>query len=271
MKRGFTLIECLVGVTAGSVLLAAACAVLLAGQRAAVALAVALDARGSSDAAAAVLTAELRTMAAGELIRASDSAVSLRALRAAGFVCLVEPSRARVTLDGSLLSLVRAIDPLRDSVRLLVEGNVEQTSDDAWVQAGIVTASTRSCPGGGSGEALVLSGVSAALLAAIDIGAPARVVEIVEYRRYVSGGEHWFGVRSPSGAGWSASSPIAGPLDPIGGLLLTWRDEAGAATLAPDSVVLVEGDVRIRSRAAWSPSGVRVVRDSASIAVGARP
>lgn len=248
MTRGLTLLECLVGITIGSILLAACCAVLLAAQRSAVSLAVSLEARGNAESAATVLLAELRGAARGELIRVSDSAVSLRALRGAGTLCEIDAARSRVTIDGALRAGLRAIDPLRDSLRILVERDPDDPDDDAWIQAGMTGAAGAACPAGGPGERVQLAGVPFSVLAAVGAGAPFRLVEIVEYRRYTSSGDQWFGVRSPSTSGWSASSPIAGPLDPLRGLRLAFRDAAGSPTAHADSVVLVEAEVQVLMR-----------------------
>lgn len=259
MRRGLTLVECLIGMTAGGVILAATCGVLVAAQRAAVALAATLDARHNAEAATGTLQSELRTAARGEVIRLADSAIALRALRAVGFVCAADSGSTRVVLDGASLSSLRAIDPLRDSVRVLAEEDLDKSGDDRWIQAGISSTGGGTCPGGAPGDQLSLSAISAADMGAVRIGAPARVVEVVEYRRYPDGsGLRMFGIRSPSGSGWSASSPIAGPLDASAGFRLVATDALGSLTLDPDSVVLLHAEVRVRSRRALDSSFISI-------------
>lgn len=255
-RRGLTLVECLVGVTISGVLLGAMCAVLLAGQRAAIALAAALDARGNAEAAGSVLAGELRVLAPGELIALTESSVTIRALRGTGTACAVDAAGGTITLHEPTWSGLRAIDPARDSLRLLAERDPDRGDDDAWILAGIVSAGAGSC-GTDAGVLVRLSGVTPGVLDSVGTGAPARLFEVAEYRRYSDGvGERWLGVRGPSPPGWSPSSPIAGPLNPSLGLSLS-RDSSG----------LIEARVRVRGRLVRRPWGLAAARDSALVAM----
>lgn len=260
-RRGVTLLECLVGMTAASLLLTATCAVLLAAHRAAFALSASLEARDNARAGAAVLRGELRQAAAGELLAVTESSVTLRALRGVATACAIDSAGATLLLADSTWSRLRAIDPLRDSVRILAEGDQDNAADDAWIQAGIAGIGGGVCPGALPGVSVRLAGLTPATLGRLAPGAPVRIVEVVQYRPYADGaGDHWFGTRSPSGSGWSAMSPIAGPLRAPLGLVLEPRDAAGALTFAPDSVALIETAVRVRGRGAAADSVFAVIR-----------
>lgn len=255
-RRGLTLVECLIGVTMSGVLLGAMCAVLVAGQHAAIALAASLDARGNAEAAGSVLAGELRVLAPGELIALTESSVTIRALRGAGTACAVDPSGGSVTLHQPTWSGLRAIDPTRDSMRLYAERDPDRSDDDAWILAGIASAGAGWC-GPEPGVRVRLSGVTPGALDSLGAGAPVRLFEVAEYRRYSDGaGERWLGVRGPSPPGWSPSSPIAGPLNPTLGL-----------ALARDSTGLIEAQVRVRGRLVRRPWGLAAARDSARVAM----
>lgn len=222
--RGLTLLECIVGMTMASVLLAATCGVLLAGHRSALALVSSLEARQNLEVTASILRAELRAAATGELLRASDTSIVLRALRGSGHACAIDTAAGRVLVADADYSRLRNIDPLRDSIRLLLEHDADSDTDDVWLHAGIVSAGSGTCPDGRAAAAVA---VAAPLTGAVP-GAPLRVVEVVEYRPYRdASGDRWFGTRSPAGAGWSAMSPISGPLAGTAGLRFGQPDTAG--------------------------------------------
>jgi hypothetical protein len=72
----------------------------------------------------------------------------------------------------------------------------------------------------------------------------------VEYRPYVDGtGQRWFGTRSQSLSGWSAMSPIAGPLLP-----------AGLRFGTPDSAGTMIGVVAVLDRLRRTDSLTLIVR-----------
>jgi type II secretory pathway pseudopilin PulG len=241
-----TLIECLVAVVVSSVLLSAVEMGLLAGNRFARISSVSRATRQNLRAAAAVLRGELQNLAAGsgDIVAMSDSAIELRGQRGMGIVCLA-PAAGSIVLDDSLLSLARPINPSSDSAKIFAEGDPLVAADDRWVVVGIAAARSGSCGGGRSGMLVTISGV-AADLADIRAGAPVRIFEIAEYRRYRdASGVWWFGVRNPSGAGWGSTSPIAGPLLPRIGLVITGLDAGLSPTTAPDSVRVVAAQLRL--------------------------
>ncbi len=243
--RGLTLVECLVAFVVSSVLVAAIDASLVAGQRFAHLSAAARSARQNLRAAAAVLRGELESVSpAADLVALADSAVRLRALRAAGVVCAVS-SPGTVVLDDSRFSQLRTADPARDSVRVFVERDPFTASDDGWIAAAVLAVRRASCPGGAAATALTL-GAAPSDLAGIAPGAPLRVFELVEYRRYRdAAGAWWLGIRNASSGGWSAMSPVAGPLRPAAGLVFRYVDHRLLPTGVPDSVALVEADIQI--------------------------
>lgn len=246
-RRGMTLAECLVALVVSSALVAAVDAALLAGQRFSRAEAAARGLRQNLRAVSAVLRAELEPLApeAGDLVRISDSSVTLRAARSWGIVCAVHAASGVVVLDDSLLSSLRSIDPAKDSAIVFAEGAALSRADDRWEVAEVAQVRRGGCADGTQGTAITFV-ISAGALAAVRIGAPVRVFETDEYKRYRDAtGLWWLGVRTSTASGWSAMSPIAGPLAPSGGLRFRWFDASQAPTAIPDSVALAEVEIRV--------------------------
>ena len=235
-----TLIECIVALVVSLALVAAVDAALLAGQRMSRADEASRGLRQNLRAASSVLRAELEVLApeAGDLLRISDSAVTIRALRIAGIVCGIHPGGVLV-VDDSLLSRLRAADATKDSVTVFNEGNPLTSTDDRWIAGQLTQVRGGACTSGGGGTMITVAAAPPDL-AGIAAGAPVRIFETDEYRRYRDATNLWWlGVRTSSASGWSAMSPIAGPLA-NGGLRFDWYDAALAPTAAPDSVALVE-------------------------------
>jgi hypothetical protein len=241
--------------------MAAVYSLLRSGSRLAHAESSALDVRRNVRAVAGVLRAELQGVSAeaGDLLAISDSALTLRAQRGFGVVC-APPGASTIVLDDSLISLLRAIDPTRDIARVYADGDPRTSADDRWLHASVTWVRRGACANGAAGTMLSLGGATiAADLADVGIGAPVRLFEVLEYRRYRdSAGLWWLGVRGPAaGGGWTASSPIAGPLVPRTGLAFHYRDTLGFATGTPSAVATVEIAVRGISPRAHAPGLVR--------------
>jgi hypothetical protein len=265
-----TLVECAIGMAAAGVITAATGALLLAGMRLARGESAALASRRSLQAAAAVLRSELAALSgeAGDLVAVTESTLTLRAMRGFGVVCAA-PAGQRIVLDDSLLSLLRAVDPARDSVRFLAEGDPLDSSDDHWAPAGVSAVGGGSCSSGASGTSLTLSGAAGSVSQTLE-GAPVLLFEHLQYRRYRDGaGQLMLGVRSPAaGGGWTATSPIAGPLRVIGGLVIQPLDSAGTLAAAPGSTSLLLVTLRAESSAELLAAGREA--DSLVLAVAVR-
>lgn len=264
---GFTLAELLVGLVVAAVVLGAAFRLVEAARALSRDQATVLEVRQNVRAAALVLQSELRPLApaAGDVVSASDTSVTIKALRALSALC-APPSvgSATITLRDALTSGLRAIDPARDSVLVYRDGEPLRSSDDRWLHADVAGVRPgAACADGSPGTELALAGIAGGLadLAGVLEGAPVRVFEATTYRLYAdAGGQWWIGERSFSGGVWSATSPVAGPLRPRDGLALRYWDSAGAGAAGPAAIVQIEITVRGRSRRplrsggrAWAP------------------
>lgn len=242
-RAGFSLAEAVVALAVSLVLLGAATLALLGALRRSSHSRAARLARHGVRAAAMVLASELRdaSPASGDLVAASDTAVTIRAMRSFAVVCAVRPPDAVVVAD-SLTFALRALDPARDSVVVFREGDAVRTDDDAWVGGAAVAAAADRCPSGASGTRVTLAGAD---LSGVAAGAPLRSFEIQDYRLYRDGdGRWWLGVRGPAAAGWSATSPVAGPLRPRAGLAFRLLGADGLQVGSPAQARLVEVIVR---------------------------
>lgn len=252
---GFTLAELLVGLVVAAVVLGAAFRLVEAARAVSRDQATVLDVKQNVRAAALVLQSELRPLApaAGDVVAATDTSVTIKALRTLSALC-APPSvgSARVTLRDALTSGLRAIDPARDSVLVYRDGEPLRPSDDRWLHAAVAAVRPgAACADGSRGTELALAGIAGgpAELAGVTEGAPVRVFEATTYRLYAdAAGQWWIGERSFSGGAWSATSPLAGPLRPRDGLALRYWDSSGAEATGTATIAHVEITVRGLSR-----------------------
>ncbi len=260
-RRGTTLIEALLALAVGGVLMAAVAWLLARGLRADGLVRRRRAARTAARAAADALARELEPLSAagGDLVRATDSSIVLRAQRAFGFVCAVGPGPTLV-LEDLRLALSRNPDPARDSVLVWSDGDPLRAADDGWVPAGLDAVAATTCDGGEPATALSLA-AGDPRLGGLVAGAPVRTFETVEYRSYRGGdGLWWLGSRTAMAAGWTVTSPVTGPLA-ARGLRLRYLDAALAPVSSVESSAVVE--VSVASR-------VGPAADSLVILVGVR-
>jgi hypothetical protein len=243
-----TLVEAMVALVAAAVLGAAVAGATLTAQRFALAASARLASRRALRTAAGVLRAELEgaPRAAGALVRVGLDAVTLRATRAVAIVCGVDSTRGRVLLDDRRRWELRAPDPAKDSVLMAADTGDVVSTQWYWAAAGLAAVGRGTCPDGSAAAALTLSGGAAAVPPTTRAGAPLLVFETVEYRLYADGaGDWWLGTRSGSAGGWTATSPVAGPLRARDGLQLAGLD-AQSRPAVVESVVAVRAVLRAR-------------------------
>jgi prepilin-type N-terminal cleavage/methylation domain-containing protein len=239
---GFSLVELLVGLLLGSVVAAAACRVLQAHQRFYRSQAEVLDVEQGLRAVAYVLAAELRPLDArdGDLLAIGRDSVTFRAMRTFGVVCTPPDASGSVVLAEALTFGSRSPDPARDQVLVFADGDAGSGAD-AWLDFGLAAVSGGArCSDGSPGTALRLSGATTDLVRVMP-GAPLRTWERTTYRLYADEeGIAWVGERHFASGAWTAVSPVAGPLRRPDGLVLVYRDSAGAATTEPQAVARVD-------------------------------
>jgi len=247
-RAGFTLVEVLVAAVLSGVALGAVGLLLQSNQRFYRSQSQILDVEEGLRAVAQLLPAELRELSAqgGDILAMGRDSITLRAMRSLGIVC-AEPdaSTGSVVLADSLTFAWRAADPSRDRALVFRDGDPATADDDRWLDLGLGSVRTgAACSDGSAGTALTLTGATEQL-DGVTPGAPLRTYERVTYRLYADDqGLSWLGERGYSSAGWSALSPVAGPLRRGGGLQLDYYDSTGAATADPGAVARVRVAVR---------------------------
>ena len=246
--RGFTLVELAVALVLGTVILSAACQVLLASQRFFRLQSSVLEVHVGLRTALQVLTAELRELdvSGGDIVALGSDSISIRATRGIEFLCAPpDPSTGTVVVRSSLSSGYRDVDPARDRALVFRDGDPSSEDDDAWLDFGIASAgaSARCAVGAAATELRLLGAVRS--LDSVGPGAPVRWYERAVYRLYADEtGAWWLGERHLSDGAWAPLSPIAGPLRRPSGLQLTYYDASGAATADPSHVARIDIAVR---------------------------
>ncbi len=228
-RRGVSLAESVASLAAAGVVLAASGQALFAARRLLEATSRRLAARQQARAGAQVLAAELRDIAPaqGDLLLLQPTSLRMRAMRATGASC--EAGGGRVLVRRSTWAQVRAVDPARDSAAL-------RLASGEWERFAVTSTGGGACPGGGAADRLGSSGLSDSVAARVGTGAPIWVFEVVEYRLYRdASGDWWLGVRGAGAGGWSATSPVAGPLT-SDGLAIAGFDAGDAPTADPSRV-----------------------------------
>jgi prepilin-type N-terminal cleavage/methylation domain-containing protein len=156
--------------------------------------------------------------------------VTYRAMRGIGIVCSI-PSLTEFRVRRPWLGMR---EPSRlDGFLLFVENDPRTGSDDQWVPFRVVGIDMRSRCGGDPAVALTLAAppivdsvtATALTLAQVRVGAPIRWFERIEYGPVVdlATGRPFVGVRSIS-RGETVLTPVFGPLADTAGLQLTYAD-----------------------------------------------
>lgn len=238
ISRGTSLLELLLTIALGAVVLTAGARLLLTIRRLWQDEREALAARHAQRTAVALLTAELRGTAPrqGDLLRTSDTSVTLRAQRGLYRVCAA-PRSGSGELDVARAGPAPRV-PVAGSESVLVLMPGLAPSTDRWLHAAIIATGSASCTDSSAGWRLTLAAAgSAATLDSVQPGVPLRTFETLTYRLYADGsGDWWLGVRAWQGASWAATSPIAGPFAPRDGIALSFLDAAGAV-VSQDTLV----------------------------------
>jgi prepilin-type N-terminal cleavage/methylation domain-containing protein len=273
-RSGFSLIEMMISLAIAGIVLGAAYRLLLANQRFYRSQSVINDVQTNVREAALILAGEMREVSAtgGDLQQMTDTAVTINAMRALGFVCsLPDLILGRVVVNNAALFRYRNIDPTRDSVFIFREGLVNRASDDRWLRGKISATTAVNCADGSAGTRVGMSGLVGGTFVQMDsvtIGAPVRAFETVNYRLYDAGsGIWWLGIRNYINGVWTGTQPIAGPMRPNDGVKFDYYDSTGTVTATAALVRSVGITVRGISTAPIQTAGRPVGRYSDSMTV----
>jgi prepilin-type N-terminal cleavage/methylation domain-containing protein len=284
-RRGFTMIELMMGLVLTLLVSAVTYQLLANNQRVSRGQTAHVSLQDNVRAGALIVTNELREVGYDDISAAATAkmtyaplnlnrtdlvaigagGVSYFTMRGLAFTCsVVNGAPSKVIVRLSTYSVLRT-PVATDSLFLYVENDNQTAGDDAWVHLGITgPPANQNCPDGTAGRAFTV-GFPAGLTAAgvmpnVVLGGPVRLAEVMRLEYYANGGKSWLGMKSMSAGG--ALDPVIGPLaDSTAGqrgLTFRYLDKANAVTTVINNVRSVEvtlkgvTDERVRGSAAKS-------------------
>lgn len=234
-RRGVTLAELIVALTAGGLVATAAVRLLSGTRRVHDHTLERAEALANLRAGLLILREQLEELSAGssgDLVAFGPTSVTFRDARGLFQTCRPAAPGALVLEDPPLVGH-RWFDPAEHELIVRVPATSGWTS---VVPTGLAPDTT--CPGGAPARRVPLAGPAPPVPA----GAPVRVVRRREVRLYQGGdGAWWIGEREwvRSAGTWSTVQPLLGPVDPAG-LLFTWLARDGSETTVPARVARVQ-------------------------------
>jgi prepilin-type N-terminal cleavage/methylation domain-containing protein len=256
-RRGFTLVEILVGLILTGIVGTAIIRALTGTQRGTSSQFARIDAQETARAVNYYLTAALREVNAsdGDIEVADASTLKFRGMRWTGISCTgvtVTGGSLRITVKNTQLFGQRAPDALLDSLFVFNENNPGVRTDDAWLLGIVTNTGNNTCTDGSAGTRLTLviaaaSGGNAAAVAGFTSGSPIRGWQPEEISLPAVSGVYWLGQRTMDNSGaWTAVTQLAGPLTSTG-LALTYYDNTNTVTATLANIASVGLIVRSRS------------------------
>jgi prepilin-type N-terminal cleavage/methylation domain-containing protein len=139
-----------------------------------------------------------------------------------------------------------------DSLMLYIENDPSIAGDDMWLTVGLTTAPVaQNCPDGTVGirYRVAIPGVLGMTVAqafnAMQLGGPVRAFELMQLRSYTSSGKTWLGMRARPLTVGTTIEPVVGPLTgTASGLVFGFKDATNATTAIADNVRSVEITMR---------------------------
>jgi len=241
-RRGFTLVEMMVGLLLLGIISMGVYRVLVKNQQLYLTQGQKMDVGQNLRAAAAILPAELREIDAadGDIIGMGSDSIRIRAYRVFSVACTAP------ILGGALTGLTLNVRQYLtfgvrnfqsgDSILVYYEGDSTKRGDDTWAQ-GKVTAgpAASTCPTDLKPSWLMTVSLSAGTwsntVGSMLTGAPVRAFETITYRNSQgSDGNYYLSYRNASGL-----TPLVGPLERHG-LAFSYYDSTGAVTATAANV-----------------------------------
>jgi prepilin-type N-terminal cleavage/methylation domain-containing protein len=278
-RRGFTLVELLVGLILLTAVGAVTYQLLVNTQRVSRSQSQHIGMQDNGRSGALIIANELRELGYDQITATSLAAITLklpnalavgtnsdlraigpdsityRAPRGLGYTC-------NLTATGATTADVVVWNPAAgdrkwqayrsltttDSLLLFIENNDKTAADDIWLTVGLTAnQSAQNCPDGTAGirfriQIPVAVGIAAAdVVANAPLGNPVRAFELMQMRSYVSNGKTWLGMRTRPLTAGTTIEPVLGPLSGTAqGLTFTYRDANNATTTVADNVRSVQ-------------------------------
>jgi prepilin-type N-terminal cleavage/methylation domain-containing protein len=247
-RRGFTIVELLVGLVVGSIVLTSVVQMLIVQGRGYGKQREIIDIRQTAREATALLAWDLRQSGVGDspLAAISASTVTLRSPRGLGTICAKHPLLARYGLWKTGGNILASAD---DSAL------VYQLGRDKWTALKITAVGTPAAmgvaacawPGARPPDIVVEFAVGAKTdTSYLKVGAPFRSFRRVEYTEYQLNNRWWLGRKVGAATSYEQ---LTGPLAAPGsnGLAFAYFDTLGAVTTNPAAVATVAFTLRTES------------------------
>ncbi len=246
-RRGFTLIEVLVGMVLGAIVMTGVVQMMVVQGRGYRKQREMIDVRETAREAVALLSSDLRESVSGgsPLAAIGPGMVALRSPRGLGTICAKHPTLARYGLWKTGGNIVAGVD---DSAL------VYQLGRDKWTVLKITAVGTPAAmgvtacawPGARPPDVVVEFGVSTITdTSYLKIGAPFRSFRRVEYAEYQLNNRWWLGRKVGAAASYDQ---LTGPLvAPANGLTFTYYDTLGAVTANQSAVGSIAFTLRTES------------------------
>jgi prepilin-type N-terminal cleavage/methylation domain-containing protein len=246
-RRGFTLIEVLVGMVLGAIVMTGVVQMMIVQGRSYRKQREMIDVRETAREAVSILSWDLRQSLTGgsPLAAMGPGMVALRSPRGLGTICAKHATLARYGLWKTGGNIVAGVD---DSAL------VYQLGRDKWTVLKITAVGTPAAmgvtacawPGARPPDVVVEFGVSTKTdTSYIKVGAPFRSFRRVEYAEYQLNSRWWLGRKIGAAASYDQ---LTGPLvAPANGLTFTYYDTLGAVTANPSAVGSIAFTLRTES------------------------
>jgi prepilin-type N-terminal cleavage/methylation domain-containing protein len=259
-RRGFTLVELLMGLIIMGLVAAALTRVFISQQRLTVSQVEQASMQSNVRIGTLILANELREVATGvsggtDIKSFSATQLTYRAMRSLALAC--STSVSRVFIRASPVFGARPITAVRDSMLLFVENNSNDASDDDWVSLPINSIANATCR---DSAAFRLN--TSTLPTGIRVDAPVRTFEIMHIAPIVAGGHTWLGAHSLTDPANPPLTPVAGPIT-VAGLTFSYYDRDGNPTGFRSSIRSIK--IILRGQSDWD------VRPGTAIGVPLQP
>ena len=257
-RRGFTLVEIMVALTLMLIVMGAVYKLIVASQRLSRSQAERMNLQSNVRIGSLMVLSDLRelntvtggSVAENDLLAIAPTSVTYRGMRGAGYICQA-PTATQVRISRSSFSGYRDPQAIRDSLYVFIDGNPDIETDDAWLSTAITDVSTATACPGAIGAGITLTTQNTPALVGLASGTPVRFFEVMELSLQVADGKSWLGARSVSAG--EPVQPVLGPLSDGDGLLFSYLNAAGAATIDRTAVKSIQLTLRGISDGAINP------------------
>jgi prepilin-type N-terminal cleavage/methylation domain-containing protein len=270
-RRGFTLVELLMGLIVMGLVAAVLARVFISQQRLTVAQVEQASMQANVRTGTLILANELRELGTGlssgtDIKTFTATTLRYRAMRSLALACRVTSTTVRIRTTP--IFGARPIVAVQDSMLVFVEGDPSTESDDRWASLRISGVSTPSTCLDGSPAISLTTSINTTTYPLASFGvtasndAPVRTFEIMELAPVLAGGHNWLGAHSLTDPSALPLTPVAGPIT-VAGLTFSYLDASGNPTATRSAIRGIR--ITLRGQTDWD------VRPGGAIGVPMQP